>query len=111
MAISNNNTRSEAADDAQRHDKFSAELEKIRGDLAALKKDLSALTNAGAEEARMRLKEGVDEAEAQTRELMDTATSEFEDLRRQAERAVRKNPTTAVGAALAIGYFLAKLRR
>ena len=87
-------------------DDVKADFEQLREDLNMLKKDLAALLVDRTSEAKASLKDGVEAAEAHARAAVETATSEMEEIQRQAEKAVRKKPITAVAAALAIGYFL-----
>ena len=90
---------------------FAAEFSQFRSDLEALKRDIAALTKTGAQEASDEVKRRVSSAEKHAQEAFDTASNEMQEIQRQAEKAVRKNPMTAIGAALAIGYFVATLRK
>ena len=38
--------------------------------------------------------------------MLDTALSEFAEIKKQVEKAVRKNPGAAIATAVAIGFFL-----
>ena len=88
-----------------------SDLARLRADLQALKSDIAALGSASAKDAREGLKAGLSSAEDQAREALETASTELEEIQRQAEKAVRKKPLTTVAAALAIGYFIGGLAR
>ena len=93
---------------------MASDFAQLRKDFGALKNDFATLTSAGARDAKGALKDGIADAEEHTREAMEAATSEMQEmqeLQKQAEKAVRKNPITAVAGALAIGYFLARLHK
>ena len=90
---------------------MASDFAQLRKDFGALKNDFATLTSAGARDAKGALKDGIADAEAHTREAMDAATSEMQEMQKQAEKAVRKNPITAVAGALAIGYILARLHK
>lgn len=87
------------------------DLETLRDDLKTLKEDIAALGKARAETARENLKDGITNAEAQTKEALEDAATELQEIQHQAERAIRKKPITAIASALAIGYFIASLRK
>ena len=110
MAIAQEVKSSGARDELESSD-FTAEFSQFRRDLEALKRDIAALTKAGAQEASDEVKRRVSSAEKHAQDAYDTASSEMQEIQRQAEKAVRKNPLTAMGAALAIGYFIASLRK
>lgn len=93
------------------YDGLASDFAQLREDLKSLKADIASLGAAGAHDAKESLKEGVSSVEEHTREAVDTMTTEFQEIQRQAEKAVRKKPLTAVAAALAIGYFLSGLAR
>ena len=84
---------------------------KFRKDFDGLKSDVAALGAASAEEVETKLRRGAETAQADMRSAINDAESELDDIRRQAEKAVRKNPITAVAAALALGYFASGLMR
>lgn len=90
---------------------MASDFAQLRKDFGALKNDFATLTSAGARDAKGALKDGIADAEEHTREAMEAATSEMQEMQKQAEKAVRKNPITAVAGALAIGYFLARLHK
>ncbi|MEM8771302.1 MAG: hypothetical protein AAGD92_06610 [Pseudomonadota bacterium] len=90
---------------------LAAEFSKFQRDLEALKRDIASLTQTGAQEVREEAKRRMNEAEMHAHEALDAASNEVQEIQRQAEKAVRKNPLTAMGAALAIGYFIASLRK
>lgn len=98
-----------AMDDALKA--ISEDLATFRKDFETLKEDVATLGAAGAERVEQTLKEGIETAQEKTRETLSEAETEFDEMRRQAERAVRKNPITAVAAALALGYFVSGLMR
>ena len=90
---------------------MASDFAQLHKDFVALKNDFATLTSAGARDAKGALKDGIADAEEHTREAMEAATSEMQEMQKQAEKAVRKNPITAVAGALAIGYFLARLHK
>lgn len=100
-----------SAETKQAYDDFATDFAKLREDLAALKADLANLTQQGANDAKSAVKEGLSTAEDHTREAVETAADELQEIQKQAERAVRKKPLSALAGALAIGYFIASLRR
>lgn len=110
MAIAHDVKSAGTRDEAESPD-FATEFSRFREDLDALKRDIAALTKTGAQEASDEVKRRVSSAEQHAQDALDTASNEMQEIQRQAERAVRKNPLTAVGAALAIGYFFATLRK
>lgn len=95
----------------QAYEEFLSDFAKLREDINTLKKDFSELTKQSASDAKSALKEGANTAEAQTREAVESAADELQEMQRQAERAIRKKPLSALAGAAAIGYFIATLRR
>lgn len=88
-----------------------ADMARLRNDLKELKNDMASMGSAHANDARASLKEGLSAAEVQARAAVDTATTELQEIQRQAESAVKKKPLTAIAAALAIGYFIGGIAR
>ena len=93
------------------YDAMASDFEQLREDLRALRKDVASLTSAGVKDASHALKDKAEKVENRARDSMESAATEFQEMQKQAEKAVRKNPLTAVAGALAIGYFLAGLRK
>lgn len=88
-----------------------ADFARVREDIKVLKSDLAAIGAARANSAKASLEDGLSSAEEQARAALDTASTEFQEIQKQAEKAVRKKPLTAVAAALAIGYFIGGIAR
>ncbi|NNL88049.1 MAG: DUF883 family protein [Marinicaulis sp.] len=88
-----------------------SDFARLKADFKILKDDIAAMGAARAGEAKTNLKEGLVNAEDQAREAIDVASSELQEIQKQAEKAVKKKPLTAVAAALAIGYFIGGIAR
>lgn len=88
-----------------------SDFARLKEDLKILKADIAAMSAVHAGEAKANLKEGLSSAEDHAKEAIDAASSEFQEIQLQAEKAVRKKPLTAVAAALAIGYFIGGIAR
>jgi len=97
--------------DDERFDRLAEDYSALKDDLKALRNDFAALGAEATHRAKDNIKTGLSAAEAQTREAVESAADEFHEMQRQAEKAIRKKPLTAVAAALAIGYFLSAARR
>ncbi|WDI32692.1 hypothetical protein PUV54_05710 [Hyphococcus flavus] len=85
------------------------DVAQLRKDFKTLRDDISSLASAGAKETKSQLKDGLSKAEHQAEATMDAATSELLEIQKQTEKAIRKNPISTVGAALAIGYFVGNM--
>lgn len=92
-------------------DNLSAEIKQLREDLKALKSDFSSLTATAADEAKSVFREKLSTAEEKVSDAVETGADELQEIQRQTEKAVRKNPLTAMAAAAAIGYFIAGITR
>ncbi len=90
---------------------FSSEIAQLRADLKALKDDLTSITTAATKEAKATLKDKISSAEERVSDAVDVGATEMKEIQRQTELAVKKNPLTAMAAALAIGYFIAGVTR
>ncbi|MEO1135296.1 MAG: hypothetical protein AAFW68_01635 [Pseudomonadota bacterium] len=90
---------------------LSAEIKQLREDLKALKADFTSLTTTAADEAKTVFQEKLSIAEEKVSDAVETGADELQEIQRQTEKAVRKNPLTAMAAAAAIGYFLAGITR
>ncbi len=93
------------------YSELASDFAKLREDLSTLKKDMAALSSAGVRDAKETLADGLASTEEQAREAVEAATSELQEIQKQAEKAVRKKTLTAIASALAIGYFLAASRK
>lgn len=102
---------SNAAERKEAFDELKADFAKLREDLGMLRRDAANVGVAGAAEAKARLKDGASAASDKAAELTDYVSTEFFEIQRQAKSAVRKNPLSAVAAALAVGYFLSSISR
>jgi ElaB/YqjD/DUF883 family membrane-anchored ribosome-binding protein len=97
--------------DDEHYERLAADYSALKGDLKALRDDFAAFGAEAAHRAKGNVQTGLSAAEEQTREAVESAADEFHEMQRQAEKAIRKKPITAVAAALAIGYFLSAARR
>ncbi len=93
------------------YETLAADLTHLRDDFKLLREDIAALGAAGANRAKKSFKDGLSSAEEEAQQAMELATTEFQEIQRQAEKAVRKKPLTAVLAAVAIGYFAGGILR
>lgn len=78
----------------------------LREDLTRLRKDVTSLSASGAAHLKGAVTSGLSEVENKAQDLAEHASSELHEIQGQAQRAIRKNPLSAMAAALAIGYFL-----
>ncbi len=98
-------------DTKEAYNELKADFAQLREDLGLLRKDIASVSASGASEFKSAFKAGVSKAEEKAHEVADLATSELYEIQKQAQRAVRKNPLSAVAAALAVGYFLSGITR
>lgn len=83
----------------------------LREDISTLRKDFASLGATGASDLKNAVKSGLSKAEDKASDIAEYASSELYEIQKQAQRAVRKNPLSAVAAALAVGYFLSGITR
>ena len=85
---------------------LSEDLKQLRSDFGDLKQDVGRASKAGLHDARARAKDTLGATEEAGEAVLDTALSEFAEIKKQVEKAVRKNPGAAIATAVAIGFFL-----
>lgn len=96
------------------HEAFSdlkSDFAKLRDDMSQMRKDFTSLGGSGASDLKSALKSGAAAAEEKAHQAAEYASSELHEIQNQAQRAVRKNPLSAIAAALAVGYFLSGLTK
>lgn len=102
--------------------KLSADLSVLRADVARLAETLTSFAKAeggaAAEAVSDRLRKGKARAEATASGLMDEGAAAIEEAKHRAraagsdiEACIERNPLSAVGAALGIGFVLGLLTR
>jgi ElaB/YqjD/DUF883 family membrane-anchored ribosome-binding protein len=113
MSMSNENVGEKvtSARTAQTADALERDVAQLREDLKRLRDDMLSLAGAATDDARQKARQKLSDAEETLHNVVDTGASELAEIQRQAEKAVRKNPLSAVGAALALGYFFSTLTR
>jgi len=93
------------------YEDLKADFAQLKADLAALSRDLKSLGASGASELKSALKTGAAAGAEKAQAVADYASTELQEITSQARSAVRKNPLSAMAAALAIGYFLSSIAR
>lgn len=84
-----------------------AEIEKLRGDVAELAKQLAATGSSTVDTARAAAQEGVEKLRAKGDEALDAARTNARAMEEELCSAVREKPLAAIAMAAAVGYLVA----
>ncbi|WP_322895849.1 MULTISPECIES: DUF883 family protein [unclassified Yoonia] len=87
-------------------DQLSSQIATLRNDIAAISKSLADLSVNSKDAAVQKARQTAAELRASGEEQLHNAQIRAEELGQQAVDAVRKQPATAVGLAVGVGFLL-----